>query len=141
MNQNYPIHQILRACIILVQGRRWYEIQDCSWREGRVWRFHSSTSRKHTSSMRPEFQNVCGGSRRNSDWSSSRSSHRTSSWKTWTSNQDSISEWSKPNILVFDEPRKESIRERVAYPNPGHNLTSSELLEERQEIDPCSVEQ
>ena len=42
---------------------------------------------------------------------------------------------------VFDELRKESIRERVAYPNPGHNLTSSELLEERQEIDPCSLEQ
>ena len=27
-----------------------------------------------------------------------------------------------------DMPRKEAIRERVTYPNPDHNLTSSELL-------------
>ena len=38
--------------------------------------------------------------------------------------------------------RKESIRERELHiPNPEHNLTSSEMLEEREEIEPCSVEQ
>ena len=62
----------------------------------------------HTSSTRPEFQRVCGDSRRNSDWTSSQSSHRSSSsWKTWTWNQNSISEWSTPNILGCDMPRKD----------------------------------
>ena len=56
------------------------------------------------------------------NWSSHRSSCRTTSWQSWTWNQHSISEWSRPNILGPGMMRKESICELVAYSRSSTQL-------------------
>ena len=85
--------------------------------------------------MRPEFQNVCGGSRRNSDFHIVllHGKHGLEI-KIPSPNDPNRTSW------VLISRGKNRFVSELHIPIQ-ETITSSELLEERQEIDPCSLEQ